>query len=129
MVAFVVLFAVITNVNTALVRADVIYKQGAAVRQPAQLAEQRGTLPPRALAARTAEDRTACSSWAALCWNKPNKPRRTASGAAADPVLDDVLALTPDRSQRHVRTKISPRAAEPCCWRPRRSTRSTPTTP
>ena len=108
--AFVVLFAVITNVNTALVRADVIYKQGQ------QFDSQRNWLSSvelyrRALAARTTEDHYMLFLGRALLEQAKQADPNGVQVLPANPVLDDVLALTPDEVNTMSREDLL-RAAE-----------------
>lgn len=95
-VAVVVLFAVITNVNTALVRADVIYKQGQ------QFDSQRNWLSSvelyrRALAARTTEDHYMLFLGRGLLEQAKQAQPDGMQLLPAEPVLADVLALSPEQ--------------------------------
>ncbi|MEZ4677693.1 MAG: O-antigen ligase family protein [Caldilineaceae bacterium] len=103
-------FGVISSVNVALVRADIIYKQGQ------QFDNQRNwvssiELYRRALAARKTEDHYMLFLGRALLEQAKAAGEEGTFQFAEKPTVDDVLALTPQQVQQMSRTDLL-RAAE-----------------
>lgn len=103
-------FGVISSVNVALVRADIIYKQGQ------QFDNQRNwvssvELYRRALAARKTEDHYMLFLGRALLEQAKASGTEGAFQFTADATVDDVLTLTPQQVQQMSRTDLL-RAAE-----------------
>ncbi len=109
-VAAFLLFGVVSNINTALVRADVIYKQGQQFDSQANWLSS-VELYRRALAARTTEDHYMLFLGRALLEQAKQTPVEGQSILSADPNLNDVLALAPTDISRMSRQDIL-RAAE-----------------
>jgi len=106
----VVFFLIIGNVNIALVRADIIYKQGQ------QFDSQRNwinsiELYRRALRARTTEDHYMLFLGRALLEQAKQAEPGGGIGQGADPTFEEVLALSPQEIGQMSRTELL-RAAE-----------------